>query len=108
VASHATQHQAFPARYGGEELVVVMNRVPRSIAALCAESIRAEVENYDFRARTEGKLSDEPIRFTISAGVAQWCPGWDVARLVGAADAALYAAKNTGRNKVVNHQPNDE
>ena len=108
VTAHALQHQAFPARYGGEELVLVMKRVPKSIAALCAEAIRDEVEKYDFRARTEGKLSEEPIHFTISAGVAQWQAGWDLARLVGAADAALYAAKNTGRNKVVCHQPNDD
>ena len=108
VTANAMQHQAFPARYGGEELVMVMNRVPKSIASLCAEAIRSEVENYDFRDRIEGKLSENPIRFTISAGVAQWQTGWDVAKLVGAADAALYAAKNTGRNKVVCHQPHDD
>ena len=108
IVKHASQHLGFAARYGGEELVVVLKRVPQSIAALCAESIRTEVEQYDFRARTEGQLSAEPIHFTISAGVSQWHPGWDEDRLVGAADSALYEAKNSGRNKVVIHKPNNE
>lgn len=108
ISTQAVQHQGFCARYGGEELVVVMKRVPQSIAALSAEAIREAVEKYAFRAREEGHLSDTTIRFTVSAGVAQWHPGWDVARLVGAADAALYEAKNSGRNKVVSHRPKDE
>ncbi len=108
VSAHAIQNQGFTARYGGEELVVVMKRVPQSIAALSAEAIRSSVENYDFRVRTDGRLGDEPIRFTISAGVSQWYPGWDVSRLVGAADKALYEAKDAGRNRVVSHKPENK
>ena len=101
VSANAAQYRGFTARYGGEELVVILKNIPLSIAELCAETIRAEVERYDFRIRTDGGLSETPVRFTVSAGVAQWEPGWDAVRLVGAADAALYRAKSEGRNAVV-------
>ncbi|MEF2231470.1 MAG: diguanylate cyclase [Pseudodesulfovibrio sp.] len=108
VSANAAQYRGFTARYGGEELVVVLKNIPLSIASLCAETIRVEVERYDFRIRTGGELSQEPVRFTVSAGVAQWRPGWDAARLMGAADAAMYRAKSGGRNRVVVDNGRDE
>jgi len=66
------------------------------------------VERYDFRIRTDGELAQEPVRFTVSAGVAQWEAGWDGARLIGAADAALYRAKSDGRNAVAVHSGKKE
>ncbi|WP_319469887.1 GGDEF domain-containing protein [uncultured Pseudodesulfovibrio sp.] len=100
ISAHAIQYQGFTARYGGEEIVIVMQDMKRNIAAIKAEAIRSDVENYDFRIRTDGKLADTPIQFTVSIGVSAWQPGWGAGEFVHAADTALYAAKNSGRNKV--------
>lgn len=100
ITAHAVQYSGFSARYGGEELVVVVKDLNMSRTAIKAEAVRADVENYDFRVRTEGQLSDTPLKFTISVGVSELLPGWGASDLVAAADKALYQAKNTGRNRV--------
>ncbi|MBG0790572.1 MAG: GGDEF domain-containing protein [Desulfovibrionaceae bacterium] len=100
ITAHASHYAGFTARYGGEELAVVVKNMSLDNAAIKAQAIRSDVENYDFRARTNGRLAEESIQFTVSIGVAQWRPGWSAADLVSAADNALYRAKNSGRNKV--------
>ncbi|MEZ7197127.1 GGDEF domain-containing protein [Pseudodesulfovibrio karagichevae] len=100
VTTHAIQYDGFAARYGGEELIVVMQDMDLNRAAVKAEALRADVENYDFRVRTNGQLADTPINFTVSVGVARLKVGWSAGELIGAADAALYQAKNSGRNRV--------
>jgi diguanylate cyclase (GGDEF)-like protein len=100
INTHAIQYAGFAARYGGEDLVVVVQDMDLEQAALKAEALRADVENYDFRIRTNGQLEDTPIRFTVSVGVARLKVGWTAGELIGAADAALYQAKNSGRNRV--------
>lgn len=100
ISAHAALYSGFAARYGGEELVVVMKNMNLDTAAIKAEAIRADVENYDFRARKNGRFSDETLQFTVSIGVAQWQEGWSAGTLVDAVDTALYRAKNAGRNRV--------
>lgn len=100
VNAHAIQYDGFSARYGGEELVVVVPGMDLDRAAIKAEALRADVERYDFRVRTNGQLSDTRLNFTVSAGVARMKVGWDSGDLIGAADNALYQAKNSGRNRV--------
>ncbi|WP_247648461.1 GGDEF domain-containing protein [Pseudodesulfovibrio sp. zrk46] len=100
ITAHAIQYRGFAARYGGEELVIVAKGLPPDVATLRAEAIRRDVEQYDFRIRTDGKLAEKPLKFTISIGIAHWQEGWDAGRLVRAADMALYDAKNRGRNMV--------
>lgn len=100
VGTHAIQYEGFAARYGGEELVVVVRGMDIAKTALKAEALRADVEHYDFRVRTNGQLADTPLNFTVSVGVARMKVGWSPGDLIGAADAALYEAKNTGRNRV--------
>ena len=65
------------------------------IAREVAERFRCAVEGM---AITAGDGS--AIRFTISAGVAQWKTGENVEQLIARADAALYEAKAAGRNQV--------
>jgi diguanylate cyclase (GGDEF)-like protein len=79
------------ARYGGEEFVVILPETGLAEAAEAAERLRAAVE----------QVAVEP-RVTASLGVATF-PGsaLDPAGLVAAADEALYAAKQQGRNRVV-------
>jgi diguanylate cyclase (GGDEF)-like protein len=100
ITTHAIKCDGFAARYGGEELVLAVQDMDLKMAALKAEALRSDVENYDFRLRTNGHLEDTPINFTVSVGVARLKVGWSAGELIGAADAALYQAKNAGRNRV--------
>jgi two-component system cell cycle response regulator len=84
------------ARYGGEEFVVVMPGTEPDDASLAAERLRAAVEALPFALGSGGHS-----RLTVSIGVA-CCQEMPVTpeALLYAADAALYAAKRAGRNRV--------
>ena len=89
------------ARYGGEEFAVVLARADRATALAAAEKLRATVEEAAIP-----HPASESGRVTISAGVAVFPEdGQDLAALVDAADAALFAAKRAGRNVVRAHEP---
>jgi diguanylate cyclase (GGDEF)-like protein len=84
------------ARMGGEEFAVMLPETSLSDAKLLAERIRMAVEN-----TTVISTDGEPCHVTVSIGVAQQAP--DEAsqeNLIRQADAALYKAKNAGRNRV--------
>jgi diguanylate cyclase (GGDEF)-like protein len=90
------------ARYGGEEMVVLLPEVTRRDATRLAQRISTEVAETDF----PGMQSQPAGKITLSAGVATYPV--DAAtpdELVERADASLYTAKNTGRNKVVWYEP---
>ncbi len=82
-------------RYGGEEFLVVTPEADVKISRAVAERLRCAVEEM---AITVGDGS--AIRFTISAGIAQWEEGESIEQLIARADAALYRAKAAGRNRV--------
>ena len=77
-------------RYGGEEFLVVLPGADATLAAELAERMRQTVENSELAA-------------TISIGVASCVPdpASNFTALLEATDAALYLAKNDGRNRVV-------
>ncbi|MCM2323232.1 MAG: GGDEF domain-containing protein [Oligoflexia bacterium] len=84
------------ARYGGEEFVVLLSNMNAKAAQELAERIRAAVEMHPFIY--EGKR----LPVNISMGVAELASGIESAQtLLKAADKALYAAKQGGRNRVV-------
>jgi two-component system, cell cycle response regulator len=87
-------------RYGGEEFLVILPETGIEDGAVFVERVRREVAR---RAFDVGK--DAPMNLTISAGVAEYPGDIEVSpeALIGAADGALYAAKTTGRNKVVRY-----
>ena len=88
------------ARYGGEEFVVLCRETSAQNAGVLAERIRASVEQLPI------VFNGERIPITISMGVAM-IPDrelTDVDAFVNAADAALYEAKRSGRNRVVVHR----
>lgn len=90
------------ARYGGEELAIVLPRIPVRRAREVAESLRLAVE---FEAFQHGETV---IRATLSVGVADLTDEMQrVEDLVAAADLALYQAKQRGRNRVVSHSPGE-
>jgi diguanylate cyclase (GGDEF)-like protein len=79
------------ARYGGEEFVVVMPEAGEAEAARLAERLRRRIADEPFAQR----------RITISLGVAQYpAQGETADAVIAAADAALYEAKRSGRNRV--------
>lgn len=81
-------------RYGGEEFVIMAPATIGLNAIGFAEKLRKTIAQYPFPG--------VPRPVTISIGVADY-PGHGESRdaLVGAADAALYRAKQKGRNRVV-------
>ncbi len=85
------------ARYGGEEIAVLLPDTELAAAAAIAERLRSAV------ARTPIHLADGRTlpAVTISMGIAEVLPGRDLASLIASADAALYRAKQLGRDRVV-------
>jgi diguanylate cyclase (GGDEF)-like protein len=88
------------ARYGGEEFVIVLPETANVGARLVAERLRRAVEQAKFFAGSP----DAVERLTISIGIAVFDQDARFKRdLIEFADAALYAAKSGGRNRVVLH-----
>jgi diguanylate cyclase (GGDEF)-like protein len=85
------------ARFGGEEFVILLPETPVSRALQVAERVREAVERRDFECgRGLGS-----VNITISIGVAAFPADATTAEdLLDAADAAVYAAKARGRNRV--------
>ena len=81
-------------RWGGEEFVVVAPLTNLASAAMLAERIRTDIADMTVRVG-EGPA----LKVTVSVGVAAGHAG--VAPLLADADAALYEAKRSGRNRVV-------
>ena len=93
----ATRPQDLAARYGGEEMVLILPGTPRPVAAAIAESIRRAIAARPIRYE---KLE---IPVTASLGLATYEPGGlfrAPAHLLKAADLAVYNAKHSGRNCV--------
>ena len=85
--------RALLSRYGGEEFLLLAPCTSANVAVTLAESLRALVE------RSPAHYAGEPIMFTTSVGVATGT-GTHIQRLIDTADAALYQAKRTGRDRV--------
>lgn len=85
------------ARYGGEELAVIMPKTELDGAEILAERIRIGIERVEFQARSGEKFS-----VTASLGVAEMENGMmSTGELIEEADKSLYLAKNNGRNQVI-------
>lgn len=90
------------ARYGGEEIVLVLPRADLACSLQISERLRNAIEH------TTHAVSDATIRATASFGVACFDgtgPAPAPEQLVRRADQALYVAKSAGRNRVVAWDP---
>lgn len=84
-------------RYGGEEFTIIMPETSKDNAKLFAERLRNEVERF----YSEDAAVTPDKRLTISAGVATY-PEDALSKdeLMSMADAALYQAKHSGKNRI--------
>jgi diguanylate cyclase (GGDEF)-like protein len=81
-------------RYGGDEVVVVLDGSNENQAVVVADRLRQLVESHRWSTLTEG------LAVTVSCGVAEWQPGEDARHWLDRADRAVYVAKGRGRNTV--------
>jgi diguanylate cyclase len=84
------------ARYGGEEFVVLLPGTPVQGAYVVAEEIRKTILAKKVTRKSTGEVLGQ---ITLSLGIAQLRKGETGREMLGRADAALYAAKNSGRNR---------
>jgi diguanylate cyclase (GGDEF)-like protein len=96
VLQRSTRQSDFVARFGGEEFVVLLPETPLLEGLRVAEKIRAAVAAENF-----------PTHVTVSAGVAAMRHIDFPDALIAAADAALYKAKESGRNRV-EYEPSEK
>ncbi|WP_096086693.1 GGDEF domain-containing protein [Agaribacterium haliotis] len=83
----------FIARYGGEEFVMLLPNTELDAALKVLDKIRALVE------KSSLKFKGEPLQITISFGLAQLNSDEQIEHCFERADAALYQAKELGRNR---------
>src|SRR5579875_1834929 len=96
VLAETSREADFPARYGGEELAVILPHTDLDGAYAIAERIRTAIASMRIpRLDERGELS-----VTASLGVASFTDG-DKDALIAEADAALYEAKRQGKNRTV-------
>ncbi len=80
-------------RWGGDEFMA-LTPCSLDMAAAMAERIRKDIENENFNSE------ENPMRLTISCGVAEYQKDDDIDSLTKRCDEALYLAKGKGRNRV--------
>ena len=97
VMARVAGHPRVAARYGGEEFALIFPAESSVQVHAALEAIRREIASRALRRRS---TNDELGAVTLSAGFAQRRPGESATTLLGRADAALYASKHAGRNRV--------
>ena len=85
----------FVARIGGEEFAVLLSGVTLAEAVIAANQVRTAVAGLRFHFR------GTPVRVTVSCGITELHHGDASEQAFDRADAALYSAKNAGRNVCV-------
>jgi diguanylate cyclase len=104
IKQHISKHH-IAARYGGEEVAIIMPDTSRQKAVFIAEKMREALS----RSKLQRKESGETIgQVTISIGVSQLKQGDSFDDFVNRADKALYLAKENGRNCVIDETALDD
>lgn len=86
-------------RYGGEEFVVLLSHTNSYTGQVVAKRIMSEVDSATFASQPD-------FKFTVSIGIVNGTPEYSdhISKFIDQADRALYEAKNTGRNKIIEYQ----
>jgi diguanylate cyclase (GGDEF)-like protein len=93
---HSLREIDLVARYGGEELIVLLPETDRETSVHVAERLRTSI------AATSIKTSNGDINITVSIGVATKDENTlSLESLIARADQAMYNAKHRGRNRVM-------
>ena len=97
IAKLLKQHfEAFTvARYGGEEFIIIFDNYSREECHELLESFRSIVESYVFA------IPDGELKATVSSGAAMLRESEPLEVIINRADAALYKAKEAGRNQLI-------
>lgn len=85
------------ARYGGEEFSVILPDTDRMAAAAVAERLRAAIT---VRGLEHRFVADGRVTISVGVAVSRRTPPMSAQALIALADAALYEAKHSGRNRV--------
>ncbi|HEY3697974.1 MAG TPA: GGDEF domain-containing protein [Spongiibacteraceae bacterium] len=85
----------FIARFGGEEFVILLPETDREEAFRAIETIREAVAECPFHFR------EQPVAVTLSAGIAAFVDDASPEAVFERADAAMYQAKEAGRNRCI-------
>lgn len=92
------------ARYGGDEMAIILLETSQKMALRVAEKLRRQIEEHPFA------WEDTSFRVTVSIGVAgapeEGIDDWN--DLLNAADRVLYQAKDRGRNMILAFEPDGE
>jgi len=87
-----------PARYGGDEFLVLLPETDAAGAYVVAEKLRHDIAAFSIQ------ISDRTVRTSVSVGLVAYPEdGTTVDALMASADAALYEAKRTGRDRIVGY-----
>jgi diguanylate cyclase (GGDEF)-like protein len=86
------------ARYGGEEFVLLLPETDKKGAYKLAEQLRQQV--MDLKLEHQNNICGNEVTISLGAATAIAEPGKPFSDLLAKADKALYAAKNSGRNRI--------
>ncbi|MCP4116655.1 MAG: GGDEF domain-containing protein [Desulfobacteraceae bacterium] len=87
-----------PARFGGEEFIIMLPDTRLAQARAVAENLRVLLATREWKHKESGRAMG---RITISLGISQYRSPEPEKALIRRADTALYAAKQGGRNRVI-------
>jgi len=93
---HTVRESDHVFRLGGEEFAILLHPTDVAGAILLAERLRNAVQDLSITH------DDDEFNFTVSIGLSRYCEGESLESIMKRADKALFEAKETGRNKVVN------
>ena len=94
IVRDAVRREDIPARYGGDEIAVILPETPPEGCRIVAERLVEAVRGADFL------YQGRRLSVSVSAGLAFYRPNLSAPRLLREADDALYRSKRTGKNRV--------
>ena len=97
VIKNGTGEVAFPARYGGEEFAILVPKSNLDGASILSELVRKTISTKSIKNKSTGENFG---KITMSFGIAQARTSEPAEDIIARADAALYLAKENGRNRV--------